>query len=403
MFVPAEMWLGFRDGIVKYARSFGEDPGGIGIHREAPPTLMALCFQICLLDLVGELDSQQARQCGEFIAACQAPDGTFVDSNVDVTAIRGFDRDYVTWQTTAFALSALDSAGVQPSQKASYLDRFCERGVLARWLRDLDWSKAWYESNKVMFILNGLQYRRDHSRDGAEAEALTAAIKTGLDVLDDLQDPRTGYWGTDRGSNLFIGMGGAFHILIPYYYERREVRFADRIVTSTLKLQTREGLFRVTGGGACDDLDAIDMLVKLGSSESVSAALTACRYRLLETQRDDGGFSWYVRRPGLQATLSEALDLATVAVKADVGSAYRWARTWGQRRFLYPAGRVFRYSGIDEMPYNPLRSDLWSTWFRAATILLCADGLGEEIPYPVRFKDFPGLTFHRGRSGGDGR
>ena len=391
--------IAFRDGVVRYLSGVGAEPARTSIQDGAAPTLMAFCFKVCCLDLLGALPREHVDRWAEYIRLHQRADGQFVDPTIQSSRLGGFEKEYVDWQVTAFACSALHSLGSRPDRMPGFLSSFGDVERTAAWIRGLDWKRSWYESNKVMFILCGLQYEMLLSEEDSRVESLRAVLNAALDELDLLQDERTGYWGPRQGSNVFIGMGGTFHVLIPYYVMGRPIRHTEKIVRTTLRLQTSEGLFRPVGGGACDDLDAVDMLVKLGQVEHVRRPLERTLDALLALQQPDGGFPWY-RRGSVFRIPAEVATLGRIGRVCDVGTAYRWGRTWVARRVLYPRGRTQKYSGLDRMAYDPLRSDVWSTWFRTLAIALIVDKLGETASVDFHFKSFPGLGFHRSMGGG---
>ena len=116
--------------------------------------------------------------------------------------------------------------------------------------------------------------------------------------LDSTQDPETGYWGTNQGASLFNGMAGAFHFYFFYVYCNRHIQYVEKIIDSTLALQHHDGLFSPAGGGGhCEDLDAIDILVKFSQLSSyreseVDISLNKAIYALLENKNSDSGFCY---------------------------------------------------------------------------------------------------------------
>jgi hypothetical protein len=104
--------------------------------------------------------------------------------------------------------------------------------------------------------------------------------------------------------------------LLVYYYENRPVRAARRLVDSVLSLQQRDGGFAdKPGGGACEDVDAIDILVNMYKQHdyargAIRDALRQTRKLILSQQASDGGFCYRPREPqshmGIEATTAAA-------------------------------------------------------------------------------------------------
>ena len=71
------------------------------------------------------------------------------------------------------------------------------------------------------------------------------------------------------GIDFFIQIFPIFQIsdfLIFYKYFNRKIKFSEKISSSVFQLQMRDGLFHpFGGGGACEDLDAIDVIYKTNS------------------------------------------------------------------------------------------------------------------------------------------
>ena len=90
-----------------------------------------------------------------------------------------------------------------------------------------------------------------------------------LGLLDTLNDPRTGLWGTNYGASNFSAVAGAFHFYNHYKYYEREIPSSDSVLENVISIQEKDGLFNpLGGGGACEDLDAIDIIFKLTTNTS---------------------------------------------------------------------------------------------------------------------------------------
>jgi len=348
-------------------------------------SLMASCFAVLIYELFGELPSlSRSRLTGwrSYIASFQDKDtGLFLDPlfRAEDLIIDGFDRSYLEHQFTFFALSALNALGGRAPYPLRFLEAYRSPQRIRSWLAALDWSEPWLESNKVMFIASFLLQASEIWHDGAAAEAVQALF----DWLDEQQEPETGYWGVRHGASLLNAMAGAFHFYFLYLYLGRPFRYLEAIIDHTLALQHADGLFNPAGGGgACLDLDAVDILVKCSMltdhrADDVKSALTRAYAGLLGAQNADGGFSEARNRPrpikSWKRRLGEAVGLDRLL----------------SRPYIPPA-ELETYSGWSRMQYQLRESNLWATWFRPLALALIS------TRYPGEFMDSDFWVFRRG-------
>jgi hypothetical protein len=234
------------------------------------------------------------------------------------------------------------------------------------WLESLDWSDPWLESNRVMFALEIL------------LPGNPAAHSRLLDWLGANVDPRTGFWGTDRGATLLRGMAGAYHFYGFLMAHGRPLPDPKTVVRNTLALQHEDGLFAPAGGGnSCLDMDGIDILCLFEPAltvewhKAVRDALLLATDAILGLQQPDGGFP--------ESSGEDARRRQTTLGAADPD---RLSQTWcGERRI--------RYSSWVRMEYDATRSDLWSTLCRVLSLLRVLQVFGNEAP-PSTFPSIEG-------------
>lgn len=232
------------------------------------------------------------------------------------------DRQYLDWTATYSATHALDALGERPKHPLIFVDSFRHREALIEWLAGLDWSNPWRESNRIMHLLSAFLFTLlwDGKQWAAERYHDT------LDWLDEKQDRRTGLWGTGEGASLLNAVAGAYHFVPFYRYARRPVRGWSKIVDACLEIQNEDGLFATAaGGGACEDLDAVDLLctsVRATGrlSPEVRKALTRAFWAIWNMQRGDGGFPYTDCRDD-----SSYLYSSWPAMKARMGGSDLWA------------------------------------------------------------------------------
>jgi hypothetical protein len=161
-------------------------------------------------------------------------------------------------------------------------------------------------------------------------------------------------------------MCGGYHQLLVYYHEGRTIQSPELLVDTVLGLQHPDGGFSPSGGGgACEDVDAIDILVNA--------------YKRFDH-----------RRPDIRAALRQAADSILGLQNDDGGFPYK--RGVAQDHMGIPATRAL--AGV---------STTFATWFRVHTMALLAEVLTDDarLRVPFRFSRFLSMGWHRpwGREG----
>jgi len=92
----------------------------------------------------------------------------------------------------------------------------------------------------------------------------------------------------------------AYHILMAYFYDKREIKYKDRIVELTLRTQNKLGGYGVKlNSSACEDMDSIELLLHLGRKydNRVQDSLKKALAWVLSNQNEDGGFVFRRNEP----------------------------------------------------------------------------------------------------------
>lgn len=346
-------------------------------HSCSNRTLPATDFAIFTNELLGTLHSVpklRREQWQQYLLSCQDPhSGIFRDPNLqpgDLTSAF-HNWDYVVWQMTFFTTSALDALDAFPAYPLRFLEPYRSRTAITAWLEQLDWSNPWLESNRVMFLSSFLIQAGE-----------TSLANTIFDWLDNAQDQESGYWGMKQGASRFDAMAGAFHFYFLYFYLGRPVRYADQIIDNTLLLQQPDGLYHPAGGGgACHDLDAIDILVKFSMltdyrAQDIKASLRQSYAALRANQRHSGAFCEAVRKPPSKSAKRR------IAERTGLDRLLR-------KPYTEPY-EIIRYAGWTKMEYSEDEGDLWSTWFRLLALALISSR------YPGEFSEGATWFFRRG-------
>jgi hypothetical protein len=148
------------------------------------------------------------------------------------------------------------------------------------------------------------------------------------------------------------------------------------------------------GGGHCDDLDAIDILVKFSMitsyrSEDVQQALLKAFDKLIMNQNIDGGFC-YAKVPFYSLSDWKYCFRLFLPIKNLDFKTRLWMimRKMGSQ-VLYPKVKkwTWTYSSWKLMSCQVNQSDLWSTYFRLLAIALISSR------YPEEFNKIPEWKF----------
>lgn len=337
-----------------------------GVYRSTlggPVTLYGTCYALLTRHYLG-CNVPPHPSTLAFILDCQDPEtGFFVGPELRTwspDAKAKHDREHLLLHLTCATLPVLRQYGVQPKAPLHFAEQYLDPRSLLRWLERRNLGDAWYEGNNILFVGQLLV----HLRDTAGMAAAQDALSLWFDWLDRRIDAHTGLWGTDRGASEFEAMCGGYHQFLVYCHERRSLQYPERLCDVILALQHRDGGFSPQGGGgACEDVDAVHMLVELhrvlpSRRAMIETALQRCLRLILASQNRDGGFP-YKRKAG------------------------------------------FVHMGIPDTTAGVGKSAMFPTWFRVHTLALIADVLPEEPRLrhvPFRFNDAFAMGWHRPRS-----
>lgn len=337
-------------------------PGEFTMCPGGNVTLYSSCFAAMTLYYTGKLDNLtqgERHEWGKYISGFQdSESGYFVGPELVPEELTSDIHDYehVAMHLTAHVLPALSLLKTSPPHPLAFAHRFLDPNQLTRWLEARDWRRAWLEGNNLLFIAQFLL----HLRDREKRPEATKSIGIYFDWLDSQLDPQTGLWGTNGFCSPFVAMCGGYHQLLAYYGEGRDVLYKERLIDTVLSLQHPDGGFSPAGGGgACEDVDAADILVNMYKQ---------CDYR----------------RGDIRAALKRLLDSIVPNQMADGG-------------FVYRLNQSFTHMGIrkTESPANV--SNLFATWFRVHTLALISEILPEEPVAKTRlkFNDICSMGWHR--------
>jgi len=360
-----------QDKIINYVLSLKSYSGGFVFQKPFNQrTFMSSAFSILTLELVQGLAKIDNESEANFFLNHQDNVTGFIIDPLLNKATEPYDDieiNYIHYQTTAFALSALDALGFHPKYEFHFLNYYRNEKRLINWFSDIDWSNPWHESNKIMFLLQFFSYDYIKNKNMNSKKYITIILRE----LDKYQDVETGLWGTQFKASSFNAMAGTFHLLIFYKYFKQSIKYTDKIMDSVIPLQMKDGLFHpFGGGGACEDLDAIDILYKVvpTSSSDLDDMMIRSYDGLLNSQNDDGGFCW-AKRP--DRPISYGVPYLNPFSRIFNMDMFKWVLKRTVFGTVFPFLRdqdLYMYSNWDQMKYNINQSDIWSTWFRLLAI-----------------------------------
>lgn len=267
------------------------------------PTLYASAYALMTLSLLGELDKLSAQDKEEwrqyFDSFQSASDGLFYDPFVINDIYSKIDW-WGARHITLHMISAYTELGFRPKYPFIEVFQYYDNSEINSLIDSIDWMSSEIGAgdidNKIMNIGCMLQYQRDSWGDIGAANAineLKLALRSKI-------NPETGMWGVfdaknpDQRSRM---IQFAYHIFLLFFYDNDFNFNFEKIVFHTLSTQNQLGGYGVKpNSSACEDIDSIDILVRLYQfcNESVQKKIDESILRslpwVLSNQVSDGGF-----------------------------------------------------------------------------------------------------------------
>jgi hypothetical protein len=335
-----------QKGIVNFINSMATDR--VGYYRysvDCPPTMYGSAFAGLALALSGQLeDLDDATRAAwiDYLQGCQdEKTGWFVSPE-----FRSEDRisakhsdELLFAHSSTFVMVLLHYLGARPRYPLKWIHPYRERNAMRKWIESLGWEKnAWVVGNWTYDM--GCAIGMDYLVTGDEACMEQADHY--FNWFDEHQRDDTGWWDLKTGgSELFEQQFGGYHTLMVYWMFDRPIAKGDRIIDSSLKLQTADGMFEPAGGGGCcQDMDCIDPLVQMGMATDY-------------------------RRADIAGALEKAL-VPILAKQAD-GTGFYDALTWIRSEFGWQLCKA-----------EPGHPDACSNWFYPFSVALAGEFLGDK-------------------------
>lgn len=283
---------------VEFLKSLQDESTGLARSQtNSPVTLYGTCYANLALKYLG-VDVQLTDELEKFLLVTQDEHtGLMVGPELEgFVAAPGVmhDREHLIMHLTCAALPFCQDHSIILPRPIFAAHRYLDPNFMSQWMKQIDWKRAWFEGNNILFIGQLLVYLRDVEKyPGAEA-----ALELWFGWLDGEVDPVTGLWGTNGYCSHAEAVYGGYHQLLVYWHENRPVTNPEGLVDTVLGLNHPDGGFNPNGNaGACEDVDSVDILVNCYKRydyrrADIRCALRRCVDHILGTQNSDGGFPY---------------------------------------------------------------------------------------------------------------
>lgn len=347
------------ESIIKYVETLKNENGSYSSVYGMKGTLYGTCYALQTIYYLTNR-STISEQTRDFILNCQDQQtGYFIGPEFQKFDFinNKHDNEHLLLHLLCTVIPFLIDFRIKPKYDFSDAKKFLNKEYLIPWLKRRDWSDAWLEGNNLLFVGELLVYFRDIEKEPKAGEAM----EIWYEWLENEVDPYTGLWGTNGYCNNFTAMCGGYHQLLLYYYDKRHIPNSRKIIDTVLSLQNVDGGFSPKGGGgACEDADAVDILVNLYKitnykKAQIRCSLKRCLKHLILLQNKDGGFP-------------------------------------------YKKGIEQSHMGIPDTKAGINESTMFSTWFRVHTLALICEILPNEKVFLKRefyFNSFVSMGWHR--------
>lgn len=324
--------------VINYLETLStQDVGRYRNCRNGHITLYASCFAVMIfhyLDAMDKFSETDLKQWANYILDYQKKDGLFWGPEIIEGTLLSdaHSKEHLAWHLTCHVLPALSILGEKPRRPLSFIEQYFDSSILIDWLENRNWQEAWLEGNNLLFMGQLLTFLAVEEGD----ERAKQGVKILLKWLDKKIDPNTGFWGTDGHCDIYKAVYGGYHQLLLYYYWQHPIMFKKVMIDTVLSLQHFDGGFvKGWGGGSCEDVDCVDILVNL--------------YKLTDYRRID-----------IEYSLRKAV-LAVIRRMAPCGG------------FVYKKGEEFYHMGMKYTYALPDEPNIFSTWFGIHTLLLISE------------------------------
>lgn len=311
-------------------------------------TLYASVYACMVRAWLNNITEKEKQEWGEYFNSFQNSEGFYIDNNC-------FNEKYMNgdgWgarHLIPHILIALKRTDSQPKYEFSFLNKMKNPDNIVKLLESLDFKNIWGSSNTIMNYGVSMQYARDymnlpfHDSILALEEWLIKRIRSDC-----------GMWQMDKNIEnhvLYETIRGAYHIYPLFIYDNIKIPYFEKAMPYLLRAQNSQGGFDVNkNSSACDDIDAIDPLLRIAAQFDMRNNLTIrktiwlAKRNILNNRNGDGGF-------------------------------------------VFDRRSEFAYGGAQQLSSKLNESNLFGTWFRLLSLLLIENYYGNK---DINLLDFPG-------------
>lgn len=324
-----------RTGTLRFLEALRDESGGYASVPGGARTLYGTCYALLTTSYLDPSFVPEESDL-DFVRSCQdAETGFFAGPELAPSTgqRRGFDRERVLLHLACTALPTLLHFGATPDHPLRFAEAFLDKRRFTSWLARWPLTDPWSEGNDLLFAAQLLIDARDRLSDKRADSSLEAWFRWHLER----QDALSGLWDARTPTRLDEAVYGGYHQLLAFFHERNRALDWTTIARSVLSLQHWDGGFRQDGGGgACEDVDALCILVNLLEQGLIPRypavlAIEKALHFLRSQQNGDGGFSY--RRDEAQCHLGIRLTQAP----ANTSTAFA---TWFRVHALALVARV---------------------------------------------------------------
>lgn len=312
------------------------------------PTLYSSVYACMIKGLFGIIKESEKADWVEYFDSFQNDDGLFIDPVcLNETYMQG--DGWGARHLVPHIIIAYNRLGGTPKKEFLFLKKLLDPDKMLKWISSLDYRKVWSSSNAIMNYGVTMQYARDYM--GLASGKAIEAMQNWL-----LKHARKdcGMWfegSLEKKYNRYQAIRGAYHIYPILIYDGIDLPYADKALDFIMKSQNKWGGFDChIGSSACDDIDAIDPMIRLAiqlnlSKDIIRPSLEKAFSWVLVNQNDDGGFVF--RRRG-----------------------------------------KFSYGGLKQLSSESQQSNMFATWFRTLSILYILEYLNKAKTEFVRIPGY---------------
>lgn len=238
----------------------------VGIYKkeacETKPSAYGCYHAAHIMSLFGELQKLPEAALDEWarqVMSYQCDMGYFSNRPDDKKRVRTIEDLEPIWHFTRGMFWTLRVLKRRPEKEPAFLEPLLNKEALYRYVKHYDWGNSWAAGNQICALTTALLCLRDWYGVPYVDELMEDAM---YPALEELLDPKTGYWGCQLGSDLLNGQFGTIHVLPTYFAQGWEYRYLQQSVDSTLASQNTDGSFWPCGSD-CPDFDGAYMLYNL--------------------------------------------------------------------------------------------------------------------------------------------